>query len=289
MSIYEIPPTDDRSGVEDAGPAELPHLHGADHVLVVPDYIDEDGDQADVGSPGSPGTPGTPGMGASPSERIAKFKATREKREQLALGVVLIFLLFLQIGAIGTAGWLYRHPDQLYTPTGLLVYINLWNLQFMCVYAFQTIPLDLEALASEFRWKNIAAGRVPGLVSIGAWAFFPVSDVFSVIAIRAKYGWPSVSIVALVEMYLLRWKWEFASAPMHPSANHPLMRRPTVVEWTVMKAGAWGAGCYPMFDLYCIHDGQWDGRSVGRLGGFVLVLAQWMVCVVWWMKRARVR
>lgn len=189
MSIYEIQATDDRSGVEDAGPAELPYLHGTDHVLVVPDYIDEDGDQADVGSPGSPGTPGTPGMGASPSERIAKFKATREKREQLALGVVLIFLLFVMIGALVACAWLYNHPDQLYTPTGLLVYIHLFNLQFMCIYAFGSIPLDLEALASEFRWKNIADGRLPGLVSIGAWAFFPVSDVFTVIVLRAKYGW----------------------------------------------------------------------------------------------------
>jgi hypothetical protein len=286
MSIYEIQATDDRSGVEDAGPAELPYLHGTDHVLVVPDYIDEDGDQADVGSPG---TPGTSGMGASPSERIAEFKATREKREQLALGVVLIFLLFVMIGALVACAWLYNHPDQLYTPTGLLVYIHLFNLQFMCIYAFGSIPLDLEALASEFRWKNIADGRLPGLVSIGAWAFFPVSDVFTVIVLRAKYGWPSVSIVALTEMYLLRWKWEFASAPMHSSDNHLLTRRPTVVEWAAMKAGAWSAGCYPIFDLYCIHDGQWDGRSVGRLGGLVLVLAQWMVCVVWWMKRARVR
>ena len=294
MSIYEPKtPSEGDAGV----PSAPPHM-GDDRddahpnaELIIPEY--DEGDDAE--------SPGTQPAAAGPAECIADFKATREKNERLALGVVLNILVFVGITASATIEWMMVDLDPDTNPfredvngtarltqTSYDFYIDLYFIRYLVQCLVVSIPLDLEALAGDLRWSNIAAGEVPQLASVGVCVLFVFTEMFSLGSIRAKFGWPSILPPAILWVRLLVWKFEFARV-VQQGDKHPLMRQSTLLEWVAMMRASWNVALYVSFDLFCIHDGQWDGKSVGRFGGFLLVLVQCALNVLWWMKRGRVR
>jgi hypothetical protein len=264
---------------------------GQDGEVVIPDW----------GEDTAP-TPPESDAAAGPAQCIAEFKAKREKREGVALGAVLIFLLVVAVSTVvGILMMMYnKNPatnpffeevdgSAALTPTGVSIYLALWFCKILVSSAIVSMPLDLEAMASEVRWADIAAGRVPQLVSVGAWAFFIVMEIVGGVGIYLVYGWCSCLLLPLIYLKLAVWKFEFAQEPVQPGEKHLLLRQPTCWEFQTLVMGAYACTIYPGFGLWCIHDGQWDGKTVGRFGGLALVLLQWALVVFWWMKRARVR
>jgi hypothetical protein len=277
-------------------PTAAPHLSSSDDgdspapELIIPEY-----DEGDAESPGTPGAEPT-----GPADCIADFKATRERNERLALGVLLNILLLFGITASITITWMMNvhNPDvnpflQVVNGTARLtseshmIYTDMFLVRYMVQCLVVSIPLDLEALAGQLRWSDIAAGQVPQLASVGVWALYIFTELFSCISVYGKYGWPSMLVAAISWLRLAVWKFEFASA-VQPGEQHPLTRQSTLLEWLTLMRASWGLLLYPPFELFCIHDGQWDGKSAGRFGGLLLVIVQIALNVLWWMKRGKV-
>jgi hypothetical protein len=273
------------SAVNTVGTVGDPHL--LDQELVVPDYDNDE-------------TAESPAASANPAACIAEFKAKREKRERVALGAVFNALLVLVSLSVAGLAWVsYDHNPETnpfvtskngtitFTSTGTSVHLLLWSSKQTVVSAIVSVPLDLEAFASEVRWADIAAGRVPQAVSVLTWAFFALMETLpSGAAIWAKYGLWSVLLPAVVLLKLVIWKFEFA---VQPGDKHLLLRQSTGVEQFTLSVFAFNCSVYPGFVLWCIKDGQWDGKTVGRFGGLMVMLLQLALVVVWWIKRAKVR
>jgi hypothetical protein len=272
------------SAVNTVGTVGDPHL--LDQELVVPDYDNDE-------------TAESPAASANPAACIAEFKAKREKRERVALGAVFNALLVLVSLSVAGLAWVsYDHNPETnpfvtskngtitFTSTGTSVHLLLWSSKQTVVSAIVSVPLDLEAFASEVRWADIAAGRVPQAVSVLTWAFFALVDPLSMGAIYAKFGLWSVLLPAVVLLKLVIWKFEFA---VQPGDKHLLLRQSTGVEQYTLSVFAFTCSIYPGFVRWCIKDRQWDGKTVGRFGGLMLMLLQLASVVVWWIKRAKVR
>ena len=173
-----------------------------------------------------------------------------------------------------------------YTPFGLRVYTDLYaaNVWLMC--AIVATPLDHEALAAKLRWGDLAAGRLPSPAAVGVWVLFTTYTPLLDLSIAAKYGWPSAFLPWAIWMrYLIFGHLQFAGAPV--AGKHPLLRQLTLPEHLMLERFAWALGPYPAFDLYCIHTGQWDGKTIGRPGGVLLVVTELAVVLVWWVTWAR--
>jgi hypothetical protein len=288
MSIYE-----EKTGAE-VGSGGLRHSSQStepaawDGEMEIPDWGE------DTGAP----PPGVDAV-AGPAHRIAEFKAKREKRESVALGAVLNALLVLVALILAGITWLsYDHNPETnpfvtskngtitFTSTGTNVYLSMWSSKHAVFSAIVSMPLDLEVFASEVRWADIAARRVPKLVSVGTWAVFAITPLVGLTALDAKFGLWSVLLPAVVLLKLIIWKFEFA---VQPGDKHLLLRQSTCVEQETLSTCGFVSSVYPGFVLWCIKDRQWDGKTVGRVGGLMVVLLQLAPVVVLWIKRAKVR
>eukprot|EP01043_Picozoa_sp_COSAG02_P070408 COSAG02_NODE_12455_length_1542_cov_1.557173_1_plen_344_part_00 len=266
---------------------------GRDGEMEIPDWGEDTGAPPPAGAEDA-----MPAQLCGPAHHIAEFKAKREKRERVALGTVFNVLLVLVALSFAGIFWLsHNHNPETnpfvkskngtitLTSTGTSVHLWLWSSKHTLVSVIVSVPLDLEALASEIRWADIAAGRVPQLVSVCSWAFFVMEPLLGLAGISAKYGLWSVMLPAVVALRLIIWKFEFA---VQPGDKHWLLRHSTCLEqYTLSVCGF--ACIYPAFVLWCIKDRQWDGKTVGRFGGLMVMLLQLASVVVWWIKRAKVR
>jgi hypothetical protein len=296
MSIYAEPAA--ATGGEDAGSGGLRQSSrvvrvgtgggGANmHEELLPEYAEADPDPASQGDEPAPGA------------CIAEFKEKREKREIHALGVLLGILLLASIAISIMLQWGQRdlNPSTnpfkegvngtlAYTPFGLRVYTDLYaaNVWLMC--AIVATPLDHQALAAKLRWGDLAAGRLPSPAAVGVWVLFTTYTPLLDLSIAAKYGWSSAFLPWAIWMrYLIFGRLQFAGAPV--AGKHPLLRQLTLPEHLMLERLAWALGPYPAFDLYCIHTGQWDGKTIGRPGGVLLVVTELAVVLLWWVTWAR--
>jgi hypothetical protein len=172
----------------------------------------------------------------------------------------------------GTVAW---------TDAGLTLYTGLYGVNVLLYSAIVATPLEHEALAAQLRWRDFAAGKFPSLASVGMWATFTSYGPLWGWALYLKYGWPSALLPAAVWVrYVIFGRLQFAEAPIE--GKHALLRQLTLPEHLTIERLAWGLGPYIAFDLYCIHDGQWDGKTVGRTGGVLLVLSELACVVAWW-------
>jgi hypothetical protein len=159
-------------------------------------------------------------------------------------------------------------------------------MEFLFPSVIASLGLPLEAWASEVAWMDIArTRRLPSAASLSLYMMQPYMSFASVVGIVKKYGWPSKAghIVILLQ-WVLVGRCQFAA---EPGTARPWMRRTTYVEFCVMLWATNVFTLYLPFHLYCIHDGQWDGKVVGRLGGVFMVLLELTVGVVWFAKYGR--
>eukprot|EP01046_Picozoa_sp_COSAG06_P038691 COSAG06_NODE_4489_length_4208_cov_40.282064_2_plen_478_part_00 len=276
MSIYEEngPADTDKEDVR-ARRAHTGATSSLDQELVVPDY--ESVETAD------------------PSVCIAGFKTKREKRERQALAIVVNALVAMRLVAmLVVAAMSHVGPDAnpfqedvdgtpQFTETGRYVYLGMFVVDRCVQVAIVSSGLPLEDTAAKFRWSAIAARQVPA-TSIALWFYFSATDVQVVIPFIQQYGWAVMAPeLAVIFRYLVVGRFCFAEAPVQPNERNILMRRPTVYEHTIMTCMAFNQA-YWIWDLYCIKEGQWDGKTVGRAGAMLQVFLQWAWFAFWWFK-----
>jgi hypothetical protein len=254
--------------------------------LVVPDYggVDAGGDDAE------------PVPASDPSALIAEFKAKREKHETWGLMVVLTVLVVIYVGL--PALQYVDDPDvnpfkedingtvQL-TPTGVEVYAYLFPTTHFAEAAIVSSGLPLEDVVAKFQWSVVAAGKVPA-TSVALWIYFAMGQWFTAMALEASYGWPSMALfVAVWFRFLVAGGLCFAEEPVEPNSRNMLMRRPTAYEHRITTEVAFMVSLYVPFDLYCIKEGQWDGKTVGRTGAMLMVFLELAWIALWYFKWGR--
>ena len=222
---------------------------------------------------------------------ITDFKAKREHRERLALGVLLNIMLVVTVTTQVFSQWILHDVNPATNPfreamngtataaltkVGRAVYTDVYAAQRWVQACIVSMPLDLEAIASDFRWgSGILAGKRPSLASACLWGIFSTIDVVGCYTNGTKYGWPSVFLqLAVFFRYMIFGRLQFAREPQDPGERNPLLRQPTLIEHIVMERIAWSLGDYIAFDMYCIHDGQWDGKTTGKFGGLLMVFLE---------------
>eukprot|EP01043_Picozoa_sp_COSAG02_P067962 COSAG02_NODE_11112_length_1791_cov_1.624704_1_plen_451_part_01 len=255
--------------------------------LVVPDY-DDDAETAES-SPRAP---------ADPAACIAEFKAKREKHERWALAVILNVCLIAFVGPMLLAGLAVWNPDAdtnpfkelvngtlQWTEDGYQWYGYMFALKAVPQAAVVSGPLPLDEIAASFQWSGIAACQIPGPQSIGVWTFFALAELQMAITIGGSYGWPSVALIfAMWLRFLVFGRLTFAKEPI--KGRNILLRKPTAYEHCLMMAMC-TLPEYIIFDIFCIKDGQWDGKTVGRAGATLMVFLECAWLVLWWFKWGR--
>jgi hypothetical protein len=326
MSIYETPAITPSAPVADDQQAPKLALQDQDGSacptdIVIPDYI------ADVGTGGlhvrqssrvmSSAKPphddnllatAETGETASPasdesalSTRIAAFKHARAQRKQRALAVLLNLSLVVLVVALGVGYWtsFTSNTEISYTelrPDGTLIHKKTplgedlyWagiGMDFIIPSLIASLDLPLEALASEVTWvKIMRTRRLPSAAALSLYAMQPYLACTGVAGIVKKFGWPSkAGAIALILHWVFVGRCQFAA---EPGAGNLLMRRTTYVEFCVMYWTSNVFTLYFFFHIYCIHDGQWDGKTIGKAGGVLMVLLELAVGVMWFAKYAR--
>jgi hypothetical protein len=286
MSIYAERDSVDGadSAVNTVGTVGDPHL--LDQELVVPDYDDE----AETAEP--------PAAPTDPAACIADFKAKREKHERWALAVILNAFLIANMGSMLLTTLAVRNPDAdtnpfkevvngtlQWTEDGLQWYTHMFGLKNWAQASFFSTPLPLDEIAASFQWSGIAARQIPGPQSIGVWMFVALGELPNLATIGGSYGWPSVAlVVAMWVRFLVFGRLNFAKEPI--KGRNILLRKPTAYEHEIMMMMCW-VNIYPIFDLFCIKGGQWDGKTVGRAGAILMVFLECAWLVLWWFKWGR--
>eukprot|EP01046_Picozoa_sp_COSAG06_P042398 COSAG06_NODE_5396_length_3507_cov_4.848298_4_plen_275_part_00 len=249
-----------------------PHL--LDEELVIPDYDDAE-------------TAESPAAPVDPAACIAEFKQKREKHERWALGVILNVFVVIWIGSMVLTTWAVRDNDPATNPfkedingtaelteTGHWMYVESFAIMRWLACAVVSLPLPLEEIAAGFQWTNIAACKFPPIPSLGMWLIYSIADLPTIASIGSIYGWPSVAVVVVMWLrYVIVGRFQFAKEPVHPN-RHVLLRPPTMHEHAILIKIGW-LQIYPVMDLLCIKAGQWDGKTLGRVGGVVLVCLKW--------------
>ena len=249
--------------------------HHLDEELVIPDYDD-------VETAESPAAP------VDPAACIAEFKQKREKHERWALGVILNVFVVISFSAMVLTTWAVRNNDPAtnpfkedingtveWTETGYWMYVESFTVNRWVSCAIVSLPLPLEEIAAGFQWTNIAACKFPPIPSLGLWLMFSVAGLPLITTLGSKYGWPSMAlVVAMCLRYVIIGRFQFAKEPVHPN-RHVLLRPPTMHEHSLLMKMAWLA-VWPVVQLLWIKEGQWDGKTLGRAGGVVLVCLQWL-------------
>ena len=192
------------------------------------------------------------------------------------------------IGSLVLTTWAVRDPDPAtnpfkedingtaeWTETGYWMYVECYAIVRWVSCAVVSLPLPLEEIAAGFQWTDIAACKFPPIPSLGIWLIYSVADLPNIITIGSKYGWPSVVLVVAVWLrYVIIGRFQFAKEPVHPN-RHVLLRPPTMHEHAILIRMGW-VQAYPVVGLLWIKAGQWDGKTLGRAGGVVLVCLQWL-------------
>eukprot|EP01046_Picozoa_sp_COSAG06_P056466 COSAG06_NODE_10690_length_1635_cov_2.582031_1_plen_399_part_10 len=291
MSIYaekdSVDGTD--SAVNAVGTVGDPHLD-LDQELVVPDYDDDDDDAKTAES--SPQAP------ADPAACIAEFKAKREKHERWALAVILNVFIIADMGAMLLLQLAVWNPDAdtnpfkevvngtlQYTEDGFQWYSYMFAVDWWAYAAVYSTPVPLDEIAAGFQWSGIAARQMPSPQSIGVWTMMAISELSNVNVMYGVYGWPTIALhVAMWFRFLVLGRLNFANEPV--KGRNILLRQPTAYEHVLLMKACWML-VYIIFDLFCIKDGQWDGKTVGRAGATLMVFLECAVLVLWWFKWGR--
>lgn len=264
--------------------------------LVVPDYgggVDAGGDDAEP-APAPASDPAAPTT--DPSTRIAEFKAKREKRETWGLTIVLNLLVVMHVGpqllvhiddpdvnpfkkyVNGTVQW---------TPIGTKVYAHIWIVIHFADAAIVSSGLQLEDVVAKFQWSAVAACQVPA-TSVVLWIYFSVAQVVTLGTMYKIYGWPVLVLFGAMWLrFLVVGGLCFAGEPVEPNLRNILMRRPTAYEHRIVMEMTFMVGIYVPFDFYCIKEGQWDGKTVGRAGAMLMVFLELAWVALWWSKWGR--
>ena len=252
-----------------------------------------------VAVPDSDASPAAEGTD-DPATRIAEFKQKREKHERWGLAAILNVLLLLNIGSMVISQWMLRdHNPQTnpfredvngtshFTESGLQWYSDTWAVLRWAQAGVVALPLPLEEIAAEFKWSTIIQGKAPPITSMGLWLSFTVPYLSSIYSLSVKYGWPAVAAPLIMWLrYLVFGRFQFVKVPN--VSRSLLFREQTLFEHVILMRLCWSM-MYPTFDLMCIREGQWDGKTVGRAGGTAMVLLQYTYVVFAWSKWGKVR
>jgi hypothetical protein len=215
------------------------------------------------------------------------------------LAVILNVFLIANMGSTLLATLAVRNPDAdtnpfkevvngtlQWTEDGLQWYTYMFGLKNWAQASFFSTPLPLDEIAASFQWSGIAARQMPGPQSIAVWMTFALADLPNMASTGRIYGWPSVALlVAMWVRFLVFGRLNFAKEPV--KGRNILLRQPTAYEHCLMSQACWFSTMYITSDIFCIKDGQWDGKTVGRAGAMLMVFLECAYLVLWWFKWGR--